>query len=609
MNQFKKIIDGINRIRKEFKKYRNAVFWILREAYLLDKKKFIVIIFAFLTGLGILGGSLSILYKYVKLLESGHPLKILHHEFPVRNEYMLAAVSVLFMILLISGAAFLLSAKKRIDNRMLEFSLYSIKKVAAQYGWQPENRAAWMSNTKLFSEVKKIYQGDARKSGMALRRILNGLQHLLISFGGLIVLLWMDALATLFVFIIMLAALYFYSLVSKGAAGASRRDEELSANASLKSRMLLTSVSSWPNPELDHSVFYDVIHKGTIRDRIKAQCDRFTSQSKSEFVSYITTAVILSFLLFFMGRNAIKGETNWALLVAYIVLLRTIMQSFKNLFQMVTAVSRYYPGIKRLYKFFRYNTFPDKGYDIDELHLHIVKDGLSEKSGHEQVVKKGDIAGLVIPVAFSRYSVQFISHVLSGNKKKSVNGFSSSVSIALPLTKPLIPVSLRVLLGLPENWDQQAVKSSLGKNASKIKKYLGLDPDAVISPESWAGLNDDDLRNISLLGAEASTRPVLIIHWQLASEEWLKKHANHLANRIVFICYDGEPSGNGFNNLAINIVAAIDAAIIGSGSGKWLKKSWLQLKELREEISKKLISQSPGFIVGMFSDEDEDDDD
>jgi len=609
MNLFRKIIEGIEKIRKEFYKYRSAVFWLLHEAYILDKRKFITIIFAFFAGLGILGGSLSILYKYVKLLESDHPLKIFHYQFPVRNEFMLAAVSILFMLLLISGAAFLLFAKKRIDNRMLEFNLTALKRVAVQYGWQPDNRAAWLSNSKLYSEVKKIYQGDARKSGMAMRRILNGMQHFIISFAGLFVLLWMDALATLFVFSIMLAALYFYSLVSKGAAGASRRDEELSGGASSKSRRLLVSVSSWPNPEIDREIFNDVIHAGIIRDRVKAQCDRFTSQSKSEFVSYIITAVILSFLLFFMGRNAIRGEISWALLVAYIFLLKTIMQSFKSLFQVVTVVSRYYPGIKRFYKFCRETTPAGKRYNINELHLPIVKDGIYEKSGYKPVIKKGDIAGLVIPIPFSRYSVKFISRVLSGDKKKFVNNVSSLISVALPLSKPVVPVSLRVLLGLPEEWDRKTVNLILGNKASKIKKYLSLDPDDIIGPESWARLSDDDLKAISMLGAEASTRPILVIHEQLVSEGWLKENANRMADRIVFVCYEGEPSWRRLHKLSFNFVAAVDATIIGCGSGKWLKNSWYLLKERQEQISKVLISQSPDFITGMFSDEDEDDDD
>lgn len=611
MNQFKKIIDGIKRIRKEFKKYRKAVFWLLNEAYSLDKKKFILIIFASFTGLGTLGGSISILYKFVKLLESNHPLKILYFEFPVRDKYLLAVVSLIFMVFLIAGAAFLLYAKKRIDNLMLEFSLSALKRVTVQYGWQPDNRAAWISNSKLYSEVKKIYQGDARKSGMAMRRLLNGLQHFLISFTGLVALLWMDALATLFVFIIMLFALYFYYSVGQGAAGASRRDEELSSSASLKSRKLLVSVSSWSNPEIGRETFNGAVDTGIIRDRIKAQCDRFTSQSKSEFVSYITTAFILSFLLFFMGKKAMKGEISWALLVTYIFLLRTIMQSFKNLFQVVTAVSRYYPGIKRFYKFCRENTPAGKKHNINELHLQITKDGFYEKSGYKPVIKKGDIAGLVIPVEFTRYSVTFISHVLSGDKKKSGYDLSSLISVALPLSKPVVPVSFRTLLGLPEKWDQKTIKLNLGENALKIKKYLSLDPDDVISPKSWEGLSDDDLRNISLLGAEASTRPILIIHEQLVSEGWLKEHSKHLANRIVFICYEGEPSWVRLNKLSFNtiVVAAVDATIIGCGSGKWLKKSWQLLKERQEQISKGLISQSPDFIVGMFSDEDEDDDD
>lgn len=609
MKMFKKIIDNINQIRKKFKKYRSAVFWLLYEAYLLDKGKFISIVVALLSGLGILGGSISMLYKYVKLLESGHPLKILHHEFPVRNELILAGVSIIFMLILITGAAFLLFAKKRIDNRMLEFNLAALKRVAAQYGWQPDNRAAWVSNSKLYSEVKKIYQGDARKSGMAMRRILNGLQHFIISFAGLVALLWMDALATFFVFSIMLAALYFYSVVSKGAAGATRKDEELSGRVSSISRKLLVSVSSWANPQIERGIFNDLVDKGIIRDRVKAQCDRFTSQSKSEFVSYVTTAVVLAFLLFFMGRNAMRGNISWALVVTYIFLLKTIMQSFKNLFQVVTVVSRYYPGIKRFYQFCREHPLTGENYNINELHLQIVNDGFYEKSSGKPVIKKGEIAGLFIPVVFSRYSVKFISRVLSGDDKKTINDLSSLISVVLPLSKPVIPVSLRVLLGLPDEWDSDTIKLILGKKALKIGKYLSLDPDDIINPESWAGLSDDDLKVVSLLGAEASIRPVLIIHEQLVSEEWLKEYAKLLHDKIIFICYEGEPSWDRLHKLSVNIVAAVDATIIGLGSWKWLKKFWARLKERQEQVSKGLISKSPDFITGMFSDEDEDDDD
>ena len=100
-----------------------------------------------------------------------------------------------------------------------------------------------------------------------------------------------------------------------------------------------------------------------------------------------------------------------------------------------------------------------------------------------------------------------------------------------------------------------------------------------------------------------------MIHGQLFSEEWFKKHADFLSRRIVFICFTGEPSWSQLYKLSVNIVAAVDASIIGYGAGRWLKNKWNLLKKRQEEILNSFYSRTPDFIVGMYSGEDEDDDD
>jgi hypothetical protein len=90
----------------------------------LNKEKFIVINCFIICRPWYNRGLTFYTFKYVHSLEAGKSIKFFSIEIAVRNELMLAGVSVIFMVLLILGAGILLFAKSRIDRLMLDFGLY-----------------------------------------------------------------------------------------------------------------------------------------------------------------------------------------------------------------------------------------------------------------------------------------------------------------------------------------------------------------------------------------------------------------------------------------------------------------------------------------------------
>ena len=61
------------------------------------------------------------------------------------------------------------------------------------------------------------------------------------------------------------------------------------------------------------------------------------------------------------------------------------MQAIKKLFQIITAFSRYYPGINRLHNFFQENLNHADEKEINGIHLTFEKNGLYENFSYKKV--------------------------------------------------------------------------------------------------------------------------------------------------------------------------------------------------------------------------------
>jgi ABC-type multidrug transport system fused ATPase/permease subunit len=608
-----RIISTIKKLRKDFKKYLKAVLMLIYDAYQLDKKRFIAVIVTSGAGISMLGFSLGVLLKYVKHLESNSPLKYLWYHFYPRDGFVLAFISVTFMVLLVLSAGLLLYSRLKTRDILVDFNLTTLARVAEKFGWDPPDDIAWLNDSLLKSNIRTLYTSDSQRSAMALRRLSEGYQHFLTAFGGLAVLLWLDAAATFYLILIILLSLIFFYKINKRASRATRDYENLSGDSNRRARALLDNIGSWPNPEFNPAALRSITHESYLKDNNILLFDRFATRSMTEFLSYVLMAAALGLLVLTLGYAAMEGKNSWASVVGYIVVLQMVLKAFKTLSKIITEVTRIYPSISRLYEFNKKtNTSPSKE-KINELNLILSDDALSDKNEKTIRLLPGDIIGLSAPVSLSRYSIKFFEKILTGSKrkrKKSIAGLIHSISISVPLKPPLVPITIRELLGIPAETGAPELRSAAGSLVRNIEKVFLLDPETVISKNELGKLSKDSLNRFSLISCSISHKSILLVHSSLISEDWLRENKTMLKNHILVICFNGLPDKQISQQAIIKtyIAAAADGTIVASGSFSMMKKRNAAVKKIIEDHAQDMIQKSEKMVV-LTDIEDEDDDD
>ena len=104
----------------------------------------------------------------------------------------------------------------------MTYNLTALARVAEKFGWNPPDDIAWLNDSTLRSNIKTLYTSDSQRSAMTLRRLSEGYQHFLTAFGGLAVLLWLDAAATFYLILIILLSLIFFYKINKRASKATQ---------------------------------------------------------------------------------------------------------------------------------------------------------------------------------------------------------------------------------------------------------------------------------------------------------------------------------------------------------------------------------------------------
>jgi hypothetical protein len=113
---------------------------------------------------------------------------------------------------------------------------------------------------------------------------------------------------------------------------------------------------------------------------------------------------------------------------------------------------------------------------------------------------------------------------MPGKIQKNISGLIYSMSMSVPLLPPIVPVTIRELLGLPEEVGASELRSAAGNMARSIEKVFPLDPEHLLTRTDLEKLSDDSLKRFSLLSCSLTDKSILLVHSTLITEEWLKEN-------------------------------------------------------------------------------------
>jgi hypothetical protein len=308
-------------------------------------------------------------------------------------------------------------------------------------------------------------------------------------------------------------------------------------------------------------------------------------------------------LVVMLGSQALSGQFQWTLLIAYLVALRFFLNASRSLFQTIASVSRLYPGIYRWQQFLSGVQGPPPAHKLTRVVVRSVKEaGLCEGDRSGLVLRRGQGVLITTMLPPSRYSARYFAEVLAGSRNEErIAQLTDLVSTAMPPDAETTATSLRELFGIPAHMDEEALRRMLGPDTKHIGDRLSLDPDARITAGRWQALPPEAYRALGRLGMRLNARAIVVMDGALYDEAWMDANQDWMMERLVLIWTDRVVP----DNLALpdnipQLVAAADCAIVAVGTRSWIAAN--------AEADAALLDERNRTILAAAVPDDEDDD-
>lgn len=396
---------AFGKLHGQLNRFSSGFWWLVSSLWRSNASLTVAVIVAACFGVLISALSIFTVFALLNSVESGADAKGGLTALVAFEEMPLVPVGVAVMAGLLIGFSLVYWSKFKSVSLASSFHVYCAERIVHSFGGNLGTDVDFGSQKQIQGAIYRLMTADCRQASMAVRRLLQSVVPALIVFPGFMVLFAIDAITTLLIIaVVVLVAPVFYR-ISVGATRATREFESL-------------------NPEVrDHGMSVVCAHDtgesfiGTPGQPFMRSVDsfrrRFSSLVHAEFASHVVMVLGVGILLLSLGPEALEGKLSWSVVVAYLVVLRFSMNSFRQLFQVVATFSRLFPGIYRLSHFFN-DALPDERSDrLDEAAtIRVMKAGVYD-GRRLYNVRRSEVVGLVSPVALTRYSARYYCSLFS----------------------------------------------------------------------------------------------------------------------------------------------------------------------------------------------------
>lgn len=583
------VLDRKSLVQGQFRRYQGALLWILREAFFQNKQRMLGIIAGTVLGVAAIGVALGLIFKYAKLVEDDGAMNWFGVMLQAQDQSLLYGVAGAAITLFVVGSTTIFLARQSMASLVVDFRAKSLTKVVLMFGGLPSRPSAWQNSRRLGRDLIRIQSTDARKCSISVRRLLDNLVPLTITIAGLLGLFWIHVSATILVTVLVLIAITFYYLVNRRILKAMKRLEELSPLAKRASKEMIGLFASNSNPKVAPNSLQELPQIQHVRAAHEVTRQRLSSMAWAMFIGYMSMAIILSILIVYLGRQAIADDIQWTVVIAYLFILRVTVGSMRSLFQGLTRITRFYPSIYRYQQFVEAFAGKDAEKLTEKVRLKPDESAKCEVS-KGYVLKRGSLIAIRGSLRPSRYSLSYFATVLSGTRSRSKRlDLMQSMCFAAPIARPIAPVSLRELLGLPATWDFSNLGEYLHtESLDQIQKLAENCLDHRINAEAWGALSEDALKDLGLLTVVCSKRTIVLIHAGLLGAKSFDLQKLKLTDRIVVICDLALIEAKSKLPIKWQLVAAVDGSLVGIGSPTWVRENWEDIKQVLEAKAKAL---------------------
>jgi hypothetical protein len=347
--------DLYERMRRQGRAYLRGLVWLLGDSLRGEPRAWWKIIIA--TGVTLAGNAaaVGIIYLYVKLLQHDAQHSVLGHVIRARESTLLLGLVV--SGLLVALLAFAVSdyiSKATALRLTRRYEERTFKRVLRLYRLLPDPRARGAELVLDAATPRQLAMLYARNCGWSVRFVANAVPAIFMFFFALGTLVLLDPITTLVVLVLGLGALAAQYPANLFAAKASKTVDQTQRHVSDAFNALMERLNRSPRPEgpdaLDTEIerFFEEPRAHRYMD---ANEDRFRAMELSGLSVRVGGALVLAAILLTIAASLLKHGGDWAVLIAYLGVLRLLLNSTTQLFRAVTVFSRFYPYTKELQDF------------------------------------------------------------------------------------------------------------------------------------------------------------------------------------------------------------------------------------------------------------------
>jgi hypothetical protein len=349
MNLLSYIARAIDRGRR----YIHTMHWILKHGLSRPKARLWSLIAVSMFALCAQVLVVAVIFLYVSLIEgAGSSTFVSIPEDFLRSYYGLSTFVALLVVFLTLSHITLYRVRMIAINCARDTEIYCGRLALKLSARLPDlSRLAATSKAKN-STLRNLIIRDARYCGMTNRLMalcIPDMMALSVAILGLVVL---DGLMTSIILVLGAMVFFFQYPANIKAADATRRWQNLRPQHVKQAQISIERIRLGPSrPQETKKEAVDLYSSASVVGSIESYANRIRAIELGTLATQIGTTLLIASIIFFVGYRALIGESEWALLVTYIALLRVASVSFNSLARYTTSMARLYPQVQEFVNF------------------------------------------------------------------------------------------------------------------------------------------------------------------------------------------------------------------------------------------------------------------
>lgn len=527
---------------------------------------------------------------YAKLMEGGEAQTILGYEFEARDSLrvlVLWAFGALVSLLISAWLIYFSRANAlRLARRYEEFCAKRVLSLAG-------------SSLKLWTEsgngvgtdrsILMIARADSRYCGVTIRLLLNLVTPAVTSLFAITAIIYINPILTFMILGIVAVSAIFQYRVNVTSVRHSHNLEKYARDVGREYYKIIKQ-QQWtavPLPEED-----PLLKEIFVSTKVKKYMDAFEGRRKSLESSHLVSNILLATAVFMimitLGSSIIIHGEGWGRLIIYLVALRFALVNLKQSTRSITAINRYYPQLKRYFKFLKYTVMPSDYMETRSVSFSLKADtGTLGDTLKSWDISRGSLVGLISPVRLNRYTLAFLIDRFLWHLPEAVTGALCSMRFVTSKYQPRFDRPLIDSLGnlSVSDWEDFCRKTEGSGLSERFDELLPGGFEKPVSQEMWDNIGADIKVSMAILASLRSD-----CQWIMLEEEGLSSlpdparryFLKRLEDRITVIVYHNSINRIGkYNEDILSLVS--ETGIVALGSVDWFKENRARIEGILNE--------------------------